>query len=346
MQVNQTLVRVFNLSVITSCCIALLIACGSHPKKDPPEWLAGMSKRYPTTLYLTGRGTADKLALAEDRARGALAKTLEVEIHQQNKDVQTFSRTNEGGQVQTNTSTDITRSIATSAKKVVRGIEIGDVWRDSMGMHHVLAVLSRNQAGMALRNEITERDQTTGVYLNKAADARDQLEKIMYLDRALTTQLPRVALQKTLQVIDKTGAGVESKYNVGKIQAALIDAFASITLRPKVIGDQVQAMTPILAGSVSKAGFTATQQSAESDFVLEGSLDVDDLGKKEGWYWLKGTFSVNLLDKTGHSRGNQRWDLKVSARDKVVAQRRLLDKVSQKLETSLRNTIISFAKRN
>jgi len=339
---KKTSVIVYLMTLLL--CLLILGSCATTEEQAnaTPDWVSGISKRYPGGLYLIGRGHGADMNTAKDRARADVAKSLEVQIQQTTSDVQTFSQKTMGSETQTNASLNISRQIDTQTNKIIQGINISEIWQDPKGDFYALATLSRNQASTALSNEIKLKDDATHLLLKKTKNTDDQLHKATFLDKALVLQLERSELQHTLQAIDRTGQGIATQYPVNKIDTTLNQVLSDIKLRPQPSGSHMQALAPILSGSIAKAGFTESKQNA--DYTLQGVLDVDNLGNKEGWIWLKGTFSLHLIDNNGSARGTKRWDMKVSARDENVAQRRLLDDIAKKLDTTLRRTIIGFAK--
>ncbi len=324
--------------------LLILSGCANTEKQasDIPNWVSGISKRYPDGLYLIGRGHGADIDTAKDRARADVAKSVEVQIQQTTSDVQTFSQKTIGSETQSDASLNISRQIDTQTNKIIQGVTIAEIWQDPKGGFYALATLSRNQANTALSSEIKLKDDATRLLLEKTKNTDDRLHKARYLDKALVLQLERSELQRTLQAIDRTGQGIATQYPANKIDATLNQVLRDVKLKPQPAGSHKQSLAPILSGSIAKAGFTESKQNA--DYTLQSVLDVDNLGNKEGWVWLKGTFSINLIDNNGSARGNKRWDMKVSARDERVAQRRLLDNISKKLDASLRSTIIGFTK--
>src|SRR5206468_966717 len=75
-----------------------------------------------------------------------------------------------------------------------------------------------------------------------------------------------------------------------------------------------------------------------------GAGRLDELGVIDGWYWMRGTLEVQLAEKaSGKVRGNKRWEIKTSSRQKATAQRRALDEADATLKRELRPAILRFA---
>lgn len=325
----------------------LLCACAGTPPKsaDQPDWINGRSAHYSPELYLTGRGQSKQADDAKDRARADLAKTFEVYIKEDQKDVQAYSAAKEDDKPQqTHSQLDVTRTIITSTDQIVRGIQIGDIWRDpGSGEFHALAILPRQQAAAALRQEIGRLDEATRLNIDAAANSEDVLVKIGKADRALNAQIERLAYQRSLTVVDRSGEGVRATWSIASLQNDFEKLLKRTHVYPIVINDDSGQLKDIMAGGIAAAGFTASD-SANADFTLETSLGLEDLGQKSGgWWWSQGTFDIKLLDKTGKIRGGKRWPIKVSAQEKPVVAQRAKDEVVRILNKDLRAVLINFA---
>ncbi len=325
----------------------LLSACSGTPRKpaaDQPDWVNGRSAQYSPELYLTGRGQSRQSDDAKDRARADLAKTFEVYIQENQKDVQAFSAVKENDKTQqTHSQLEVTRTILTSTDQIVRGIQIGDVWRDSVsGEQHALAILSRTQAAAALRQEIGRLDESTRISIDAAANSEDALVKIGKANRALNAQIERLAFQRSLTVVDRSGEGVRTTWSIASLQNDFEKLLNRTRVRPIITNDDSGQVKDLMAGAIAAAGFAA-DDSANTDFILETSLNLEDLGQKfDGWWWSQGALEIKLLDRNGKTRGTKRWPIKVSAQQKPLVALRAKDDVTKILSKELRATMVGF----
>ena len=327
--------------------VVSLAACSGTPSKpaDQPDWINGRSTHYTPELYLTGRGQSKQADDAKDRARADLAKTFEVYIKENQKDIQAYSAVKEDDKPQqTHAQLEVTRTILTSTEQIVRGIQIGDVWRDAVtGEYHVLAILPRAQASAALRQEIGRLDESTRINIEAAANSDDPLVKIGKAHRALNAQIERLAFQRSLTVVDRSGEGVRTTWNIASLQNDFEKLLNRTHVRPVITNDDSGQVKDIIAGAIAAAGFVA-DDSASTDFILDTALSLEDLGQKsDGWWWSQGALEIKLLDKNGKTRGNKRWPIKISAQQKAVVAQRAKDEVAKILNKDLRATLLGFA---
>ena len=312
-----------------------LFGCASAP--SAPDWVNGKSAKYPDNQYLVGRGQADAQEDARNRARADLAKILEVGVSAKSSDVTTF--TSDGGG---KTESQVSRNIVTRTDQIVRGIQIPEGWQDPQTKsYYALAVLPRSQAAMALRADIERLDAATQGYVQGARNTPDLLAQVASASRALDSQRERDAVQRALQVIDVTGLGVEPRQNSGQLAADLNALLKRVRMNPQAPGSQ--ELERMLSAALSAAGFVP-EAGAAAPYVLLGSLQLDDLGVIDGWYWMRGTLEVQLTEAaSGKVRGNKRWEIKTSSPQKATAQRRTLDEADATLKRELRPAILGFA---
>jgi hypothetical protein len=310
---------------------------------DAPDWVTGKSAKYPDSRFLVGRGQADSLEDARNRARADLAKVFEVAVSAETSDVTQFASTTEAGG-QGKTEYQVKRNIVTRTDQIVRGIQIAEVWQDpGSKAQHALATLPRLQAAMGLRQGVEQLDAATRGHVNQARNAQDLLAQVASASRAHDTQRERDAVQRALQVVDVTGRGVDPEFNSGQLASDLAALLQRVRMKPQAASGSPDGLERMLSAALSAAGFVP-DAGANAPYVLVGSLRLDDLGLIEGWYWMRGTLEVQLADAvSGKVRGNQRWEIKTSSAQKVTAQRRALDEADALLKRELRPAILRFA---
>ncbi len=333
---------------IATIAMSVALAACAASQTEPvvkPSWIEGSHTRYTPELYLTGRGEGRSSQEAGDRARADLAKTFEVSIREDQKDVQAFSATTASGKAPESTLTqNVTRTIVTTTEQMVRGVQIVDAWRDPVTQnHHAFAALSRQQASNALRQEIQRLDDATKLDIDAAANSVDAMEKIAKAYRALDTQVQRLAFQRSLQVVDRSGDGVRAVWNIPQLRNDFEKLLKRTRLRVAVINDDTGQIKDVLDGAIANAGFTPDDTNA-ADFTLETSMALDDLGQKsDGWYWVSGALEIKMLDRAGKTRGAKRWPVKASAQQKAMTVLRAKDEITKVLEKELRLTLIRFS---
>jgi hypothetical protein len=291
----------------------VLVCAGCARQAARPDWVSGDSVQYPPSRYLLGRGQGDSQQVAADRARAELAKIFRVAISDETVDTEAVTTTVKDRKVQREQRAD------------------------------ALAVLPRARTAQSLRQRIAERDQVTEQYVAQARDSEDHLNKAGAIARALDSQRERITLQQQLAIVEASVIATEPRRSVAQLQAQLEEVVRQTRIVTRTGDDAVGGLQETLAGALAHTGF-AVVDNGQAHYMAFFSLALDDLGKREGWYWLKGTLELKLSEMPGERmRGVKRWGIKVSAQQPSVAQQRALDQVSAILQQDLRMTILGFA---
>jgi hypothetical protein len=322
----------------TALMALLLAACASTPTS--PDWLSGESHKYPRAEYLTGRGQADTREAAQDRARADIAKIFQVAVDTASTDTQSANIDAAGG---VKLEQQATRSINTRTQQVVSGIQIADLWQDPTSKSwHALAVLPRLQAATRLRQQIGELDDATRQRIEQSRNASDLFQKIAAAQNAVQIQQEREALQKQLQIVDITGRGVEPQWSSAKLKADRDALLARVSIATRATGDAPAGTNELIAGALAQAGFAPG--GADAPFILQAQFPVADLGLQDGWYWLRGSLTVVLMERDGSKvRGTHVWSLKANATTRDGATKRLMAQADATLKQELQGAIIEMA---
>ena len=314
-------------------------ACGGKGAvvEGGPDWLDGTSAKYPNAQYIVGTGQSLSLDDAKNRARAEVAKVFEVAVSEQSRDNLQYVADGNGSEL----TQKVERNTNSRTEKVLRGVEIADTWFDTnSGQHYALAVLHRGRSARALRQEVEELDSATQIHINKARSSGDALDKVANAYSALTTQMERAGVQRSLQVVDNSGQGVPPKWNLAKLSTDLRTQMERIRITPRVNGPE--GFEAQVSGALGQAGFLV-KPGEVPDFTLSANLSLGEPDLRDGWYWVNGRMDILLSNGQGRIRGSKRWDIKVSATSADVAMKRGMDKAATTLQNELRQTLLGFA---
>jgi hypothetical protein len=322
----------------TMILLAFLFA-GCTTVLTPPSWVNGDSIKYKNSQYLIGRGQASTVSDAADRARADLAKTFQVAIAAKSEDVQRFK----SGEGSGNYSDESSRRITTHTNQIISGIQIAEIWQDPVDKtQHALAILPRMKAVASLREQIGQLDDATKADIDQSRQNADLFRKIGFASKAVELQLEREGLQKDLQVVDITGRGVDVQYNTGQLTADMNALLQTIKIRPIAAEGAMAGLNTAVASALSEAGFMV-DNSDKAGYTLRSSLNLTDLGEKEGFDWQRGELEITLIDSQGQVRGTKSWFVKGVATDAGTAMQRALDAATEKLNKNMRSTIVEMA---
>lgn len=319
------------------CLLGLLGGCASTP--TTPDWVNGPGARYPAAEFLSGRGSGPSVEQAQERARADLVKVFEMKLAVSGEDVQSYAKEGETAR----TSARVEQRITSSTDKVVSGVRVAELWRDpASGEQHALVVLSRLQAANGFRQELGRLDDAVGRAIGQSRAAGDSLLQAGAAQRALDLAVQREEVQRNLRVVDVTGRGVEAPVSAARLKADLDEVLQRVRVTVRADDAEATEFPLILRGALAQAGFLAAGEQPE--FVLTGRLQVDDQGRRDGWFWQRGLIEVSLAEAaSGRVRGTRTWTVKASGVERETARVRLLREVETVLKRDLRATLTGFA---
>lgn len=328
--------------------VVLTAACSSTGGgREKPDWVDGAAAQYPAGQYLLGRGSADSVDLAQERARADLAKVFEVTIAVDGSDTQRAK--GEGGVMRYEAASE--QRIVTRTEQVISGLRIAELWSAPPvagaggGRQHALAVLPRLPAGVALRQEIAQRDEAIEREVLRARAATDALERAGHAARALTLARERAGFDKALRVVDLSGRGVETTLGVARLQSDLDEQLTRLALIPALETSgpfEADNLLPLVKGAVASAGFLAADDAgAATAYALKVSTQLDE-EFLEGWHWVRGNVELRVVDAAGRVRGSKAWPLKVSAQEQSAARARTMLELERLLKAQLRGAVLGF----
>lgn len=307
-----------------------------------PDWVEGDAGFYPNSKYMTATGSASKAELAKDRALGNLSKIFEAHIKESSTTKSDTNVSIKNGDESFTKNIHLAQQIQVSTDKIINGARIAETWKDgTVFTYHALAVLDRAQAGNNIKSEMSRLDSETQVELDRSRSQSDVLLSMSALDAAVGLQYERQTLQKTLKVIDTRGKGSPAKWSLAELSGQLENKLQSLKIATAVDNDPVGKLNQLLKSAMGNAGFPAVNDTSE--FTLVANLDVQDLGFRQGWYWLRGKLSIKMVNANGKIRGRKQWPLKVSALQHNDAESRLMTQVNKKLNAEIKTTILEFA---
>lgn len=320
----------------------ILVGCGGSRGgvvEGGPDWLDGTSKAHPSVAYIIGTGSSASLDDAKNRARAEIAKVFEVAVTEQSSDNLQYLSDANGSQL----AQRIERDTTSRTSKILRGVEIVDSWLDKQsGQFYALAVLHRGRTANTLRQQIQQLDSASAAHVEKARSSTDTLGKLSHASAALSQQLQRAGLQRSLQVVDNSGRGITPRWNLAELGSDFRAQLERVKIQPRLTQGP-STFKPSLDGALGEAGFLV-KEGQVPDFILSTRLILSEPKKKQKWYWVQGRLEILLSTPQGRIRGTQRWPIKESATQSDIAQKRALDSAGNILKSELRSTLLGFAK--
>jgi hypothetical protein len=319
----------------------LLTACATGGGQ--PEWIEGAAKDYPQTRYLTATGSAATPEDAKTRALGNLVRIFEVRVEETSRDESSaWQQTFETGISAQGTSQLTARYIDAYTSKLLEGSSIAESWYDKkQKRHYTLAVISRTQLATKLRGDINKADRYVQLRLSNAEQLQDPVARAQMIYSARSALRTREMLQRDLQIVDRTGAGVPVNWTTKTLDARIDAALSKVTVRESVLQDTLGELDGLLLSGITASGMRYAAETAE--YELQGTLDIQDVGRQDGWYWYRGSVQVNLIKiATGKVSASVQWPLKSSGQSQQQSRIRLQEEIASLFNNRLKSGILSF----
>jgi len=319
--------------------VLLLLAACSKPAT--PDWIKGASAEYSTDRYLLGRGQADSIARAGDRARADLAKVFTVLVQERSHDQLLWQR---GGEGLESLQSSVSRQIRAQTDQLLEGVRIAETWQaEEGGDYYVLAILDRLQAETRIRAKIFQLDDETTQNIERAKRETNLAEQIAAARDALLAQFERQHEQQLLTIIDRTGSGITPRYKLSELKNDFDQLLERWQIAPQVLQDDFGGLHDILVGALGNIGLQHGVSIDAADYLLIGELVSEELNTADGWFWLRGALTVSLVDRdNGGVLGTHEWPFKTSSRQQEMVSIRARQQLKQVLDRELLKVLIDF----
>jgi hypothetical protein len=234
------------------------------------------------------------------------------------------------------------RYISTHVDQIVSGVEVVDSWQNPQTLrYHALVALNRDKTARALREDIRHLDETTAQHIQKAQQEIDRLRLAAHAYKAYVAQFERSVIQKKLRIVDPAGIGDPPQLELAKLKADFEQVLGRIHIIAQSTDEQVQ---DLVNAGLSQSGFNADLKQPPR-YVLKATLETVPVIRRENFYWLQAAMNFQLQEnnKTAKVRGSDRWEIKVSATDEGLVEKRLKDELNHFGKGKYRDMIIKFA---
>jgi hypothetical protein len=334
--------------ILLPAAAVLAAACASGPRRagsssggPRPAWVEGDSARWPRASFVTGVGSADDQASAEDRARAEVARVFTADVSVQTTVAESETNTDRGHSFSQN----VAENVRTTTKKVLEGVDIVARWKDPTGRYYALAALPKGQALLA----VTEKTQTLD---DEAAQWKKELDAAADKFSRAKAAAKLVALVKSREDLDAErrvlggGASPDGAVDAGAVRAEAAKALSALDVVVAVSGEGAEAVTTGVIAGLNAAGLSAKRGSASDPADLRAIATVTAETADSGdprWKRERASASVTLEDARA-GRAFARFD--VSAREDSVsasaARHRALTALSKDVAAKVSAAITAF----
>lgn len=311
------------------CLPPLVCGCGasrSEPQSDSPGAIpASVVSQYPSSQYLTARGTGQSEPEARRRALSALSNIFESRIASE-LDAKTKSvvDTQKGDHFEK----QVAETVRVQSSVRLQGAEIGDTWQTN-GTCHALAVLNRGQAADQWTAEIQNLDSTIAGQIRSYRNLKSPILKLQAIDRIMRRWLDKQVLESRLRVI---GAGYNSPVDrdIQKTLKKLPAIKSRLRIFAAISGTRSEAIQNRIVRSLADKGYVFTDRKTEADVVLQGTTEVKPLDlNRQDWEFVRAIVTVSIMDaSSGDQVGRIAKNTRAAHLNIDEATRKALDKIA------------------
>jgi hypothetical protein len=324
--------------------IATLLAAPTRK----PAWVDGESAEWPREQYVLGVGSADEREAAEDRARAEIARVFSTRVASTMRSSSSESNVTSDGRTSTTEEVSAADETTSTADRLLEGVEIAQVWQDPATQRtYVLAVVDRQRVAGRLRARLEEIEAL-------AAPLRARLTSRAETDRAmpkadaasaalrlLRLKARREAIQSDLRIVAPSDPRLRDGV---RDEAAAREALSRVSVALSVPGDVDGAVGSALAGGLSALGFSMQRDAAGADLIGEANVSIEDLGRRDGWFWARATTGLVLRDAaSGRVIAQANDSAREASRVQAESARRVLGTLSGKLRQSVPAALFAWA---
>ena len=188
-------------------------------------------------------------------------------------------------------------------------------------------MLEKAPAARRFSRSVREADALTVDRVNYARDkAPNPVAALGALEQARLLQLKRDQLNSNLIVVSKRG--IDSPVSNADIERMIRNGLATLAFSTDASS---LTMKDSLQAAIAQLGI---RYDREASYSLQGILDTVPVYEKQGWYWLRGSVHLRLL-QGGEPIANKRWPFKLSGTDPGLVTQRAQDLLSAELHNYL-----------
>jgi hypothetical protein len=319
-----------------------LAAAGS----SAPDWVEGQSRKYPREMYMTGVGSGDDRASAEDRARGEIARVFSTVVTVNTRVFEAEKNKNDAkGKSETSFSNSVDQTVQTASRKVLEGTEIVETWKDQTAKRvYALAALDRHKAMASVEEKLDELDAQSKEWNGQMQASADRLGKVKAAMKLMALLKARESLNAELRILDASGHGRPNPLNEALVRPEASKALSSLEITVDVEGASSRDIETGIVKGLNSLGLSARTTRAEApDVLVEGKIDSQELPEDGKWRFARS--QVTMILKDGRSGkvflqfdGSERQ----AALSQKEAQRRSLAKLSEKLAPRISEAISGY----
>ena len=264
----------------------------------PPVWIFQEAKDYPYQQYLTGVGSGQSRAHAEDAALRALSLTFNAQVKAVTDTREEFQDRTIRGENIFSSNIEMHQQTLISTEKILENVQFAEAWTDPKTREvHVLAIINRKTTGEIISNRIAEQDNDIKQLVNRSRSSKDKVIGIRQLRQAKSIALSRERNNADLRVINPQRS-IPAPISTLDIDDYLYQQLQNLKLAIKVEGKYEQEIRAAIVEGLTQFGFAVkpgtSQQNA--DIIIQGQTQFENADLPQ-WKFVRWNIRLNLISQ-------------------------------------------------
>jgi hypothetical protein len=260
-----------------------------------PDWISGDSLDWPRQKYVVGVGVADDRASAEDRARAEVARVFVTRVVATTASHASETSRTQGSATANAKEVSASDDTRTSTDKDLVGVELVATWQDPATRQvYVLAALDRRHAAARLEAKLAAID----AQLRPLATTIEGSERLPAGLAALRYRAVAKQREPILADLNVVAPGPRDATQAAALDGAARAALGRLLVVLAPDGDAARILAPGVTKGLGAAGLMvrADLDRAAADLVVEVQTSVEDLGRREQWFWTRASATVSVRE--------------------------------------------------
>ena len=289
---------------LTALFILGLLVSAVWAGSKAPDWINGISKKYPVDAYIIGIGIGDTVDGARSAARAEIAKVFKSRVAQAAQDISKEKTVQEGKKSKTSSYSETSLQTNTSTDEVLEGVEISETWfNEKSKVHYGLAVLNKQKTRVALAHALSNAEEATQALMSAAKQSASVIDKILSLNKALLELNKKDLIAAKMRVVSP-GSGMDlpsGGASRGEIQKQLEESKSKLVFKVDA-GEDTNNLKEAVSAAISKQGFRTIETSLEAGATLimvNCKIEASPLDRgNPQWKFYNWSATANLVETT------------------------------------------------
>ncbi|MGC9983383.1 MAG: LPP20 family lipoprotein [Polyangia bacterium] len=278
------------------------LSCASGAARTtsgPPGWMNGKDARFPAEAFLTGVGTGDSKAAAEDSARAEISKIFLVHVQELAQARSSYvGYTSRAGTASWVSQNDVSQMTTTHTDQILEGMQIVECFTDVSGRVSALAVLDRRAARRRLEQQVGDLDTSIKGHIAESEKAPGKVLRLKLMMRALEKIKEREVANAQYRVVNPSGQGLPVQVDAGAFDVKMTAVLATVRVAVDVRGDDDGMIGAAITESLTRGRLQVQPSSVGADIIVRGTATGTQTNQESrtGFKFVAFDSAIQMID--------------------------------------------------